>query len=297
MGGSSSSQTPVTQQTTQTRDPWGPSQPFLLGAMNSAQNLYNTNTGFQPYTGNTQASLHDWLQQGLGAQYSQAAGSLGGTPGVNAARARGTELINSYGLSPELQNLYNRTSTQDNPYLQGVINQQVGQANAAASGMGRYGSGAHDAAIAQAIAPTLSQDYARRQQQAQSILESGLQRQGNWSQLMPALDEQMYVPAQHMAAVGQYYTDYGQRALDASIKQYNAQQAYPWEQLSRLNAIVGGAGGLGGTQVTTQPGASQPSTLNKILGGAAAGAGIGSMFAPGIGTGIGALGGGLLGLM
>ena len=54
---------------------------------------------------------------------------------------------------------------------------------------------------------------------------------------------------------------------------------------------------LGGTQITSSPGATQPSTLQRVLGGSLAGAGLGSSILPGIGTGIGAIGGGLLGLL
>jgi len=42
---------------------------------------------------------------------------------------------------------------------------------------------------------------------------------------------------------------------------------------------------------------NQPSSLQRILGGSLAGAGLGSAIFPGIGTGVGALGGGLLGMM
>lgn len=292
-----SSSQPVTQQTTQTRDPWSVAQPFLSSAMTQASFLQGNDVGYQPYPGQTVASQDPNLINSLQTMASIANQNLGGTPGVLASRNMGTQLINNYGLSPEMQNLYNKTSTQDNPYLQGVINQQVGQANAAASGMGRYGSGAHDAAIAQAIAPTLSQDYARRQQQAQDILTGGLQRQGQWAQIIPSLDQAQYAPAQVLGAVGQGITDYQQQNLDAAIKLWNAQQARPWEQLSRLNAIAGQAGSLGGTQVTTQPGATQPTSLQRLFGGALAGAGLGSAIAPGVGTAVGAGAGGLLGLL
>ena len=53
----SSSQQPVTQQTTQTKDPWSAAQPFLREGMENAQNLYTYGTGYQPYTGQTQADL------------------------------------------------------------------------------------------------------------------------------------------------------------------------------------------------------------------------------------------------
>jgi hypothetical protein len=295
--GSSGGQTPVTQQTTQTKDPWGVAQPFLTQAMQQAQNLYVNGVGYQPYTGQTQAPLDPNLTSSLNSIAGIANSQLGGTAGVNAARNMGTGLINSYGLSPEMQNLYNEASTQDNPFLQGAINQQVGRANAAASGMGRYGSGAHDAAIAQAISPIMAQDYARRQQQRQDILTGGLTRQGQWAQNMPALDVAQYAPAQMLGNVGQFYQDRAQQELANQIKQYNAQQAYPWEQLARYNAILGQAGGLGGSQVTVSPGATQPSTTQRLFGGALAGAGLGASIGGLPGAGIGAVGGGLLGLL
>ena len=55
--GSSSSQTPVTQQTQQTKDPWVPAQPYLQQAMGAAGTLFNDKQGYQPYTGATQAPL------------------------------------------------------------------------------------------------------------------------------------------------------------------------------------------------------------------------------------------------
>jgi hypothetical protein len=172
------------------------------------------------------------------------------------------------------------------------------------SGSGRYGSGSHDAAIAAAIAPTLAQDYAQRQQlQMQAtgamgdIYSQGLQRAGQASQLIPTLDEARYGSAAHLMDLGQQQRSYDQALLDQQLKIWNAQQALPWESLQRYAALAQGAGGLGGTQITSSPGATQPSSTQRILGGALAGAGLGSAIFPGVGTGIGALGGGLLGMM
>ena len=291
----SSGQQPVTQQTTQSRDPWTAAQPTLIDALTNAGNYRANSIGYQPYTGQTQADINPYLGQGLASMAELSHENQFGTPGVQAGQALGLQQMQNYGLTPELQTLLQQQQGQNNPYLQGAINQQVGQANAAASGMGRYGSGAHDAAIAQAIAPIMSQDYARRQQQQQDIMQSGLQRAGQWAQEMPTLDQAQYAPSQMMAQVGQYYQDRNQAQLNDQIKLYNAQQAYPWEQLARENAIAGQAGGLGGTQVTSTP-IQQPSLLQSGLGGAAAGAGIGSIFgAPGAAAG--GIGGGLLGLL
>jgi len=132
----------------------------------------------------------------------------------------------------------------------------------------------------------------------QGIAEGGLQRAGQWAQLMPTLDEARLAGAQGLSNIGQFYQERDQKTIDDQIKTYNAQQARPWEQLARWNAIVGGAGGLGGTMSGTQTTPiNNPSTLQKLFGGAAAGAGIGGSFGGPAGAGIGALGGGLLGLL
>ena len=81
------------------------------------------------------------------------------------------------------------------------------------------------------------------------------------------------------------------------IKHYDAPQAWPWEQLGRYNAIIGGAGGLGGTtaSTTTMP-QNSPSTMQRLLGGGFAGAGVGASFGGPPGAAIGAGLGGLASL-
>jgi len=279
--GSSGGQTPVTQQTTQTKDPWSFAQPHLQNVMNSAQTYFQGDVGYQPYAGQTQAGLDPLTTQAMGAQQGIATGSLGGTEGVNAARQLGLQQIQGAG--------------QQNPYLQSILdtsNRRIGdRINSSMSGAGRYGSGQHTDVMARALAesanPVLAEDY-----------NQGLQRAGQWAQLMPTLDQAQYAPAQSLMALGQYNQERAQNQINDQIKLYNAQQARPWEQVARYNAIAGGAGALGGTQFGTQTTPiNNPSTLQKLLGGAAAGAGIGGSFGGPAGAGIGALGGGLLGMM
>lgn len=293
--GSSSSQQPV--QTTQVSDPWSGAQPHLQLAMQDAQNLVNSNTGYQPYMGQMVADTSPYFNTGWQAAYNIAApdSAAGGSPGLKAAQGLATNMLQNQGLSPELKSLYQQAQGDQNPYLEGVIRQQVNAANAAASAGGRYGSGGHDAAITQAMSPTLAQDYARRQQQMQDIATGGLQRAGQFAQLQPTLDQAKYSGADMLMGLGQFYNDRAQQQLSGQIQQYNAQQAYPWEQLQRYNAVIQGAGGLGGTKVTTSPSTAAPLS-NRILGGAIAGGGLGSMFGlPGAAVGAGA--GGLLGLL
>ena len=278
---SSGGQTPVTQQTTQTKDPWAPAQPNLQQSLNISRYYSDNDVGYQPYTGQTQAGLDPNFTQGAQSLASMYGSELAGSAGVNAARQLGLQQIQDAGGT--------------NPYLEGILNTSnrriSDKINSSMSGAGRYGSGAHTDVAARAMAeaanPILAEDYSQ-----------GLQRAGQWAQWMPTLDEARLAPAQGLMNLGQFYNERAQNQLNDQIKLYNAQQARPWEQVARLNAIAGWAGGLGGTQFGTQTTPiNQPSTLQKLFGGAAAGAGIGGSFGGPVGAGVGALGGGLLGLL
>ena len=280
---SSGGQQPVTQQTQQTRDPWAPAQSNLQQGLNYSRGLFDSDIGYQPYTGPTQAALDPNFTTGANSLVSMLTpdAAAGGTAGINAARQLGLQQIQEAGGT--------------NPYLEGILNTSnrriSDKINSSMSGAGRYGSGQHTDVAARAMAeaadPILAQDYTQ-----------GLQRAGQWAQLMPTLDAARMAPAQSLMGLGQYYNERSQKALDDQIKLFNAQQARPWEQVARLNAIAGGAGGLGGTQFGTQTTPiNQPSTMQKLFGGAAAGAGIGGSFGGPVGAGIGAVGGGLLGLL
>jgi hypothetical protein len=279
---SSGGQTPVTQQTQQTRDPWAPAQNNLQQSLNLSRYYSDNDVGYQPYTGQTQAGLDPNFTTGAqGLAYMMTPEAYTGSAGVNAARQLGLQQIQDAGGT--------------NPYLEGLLNTSnrriSDKINSSMSGAGRYGSGAHTDVAARAMAeaanPILAEDYSQ-----------GLQRAGQWAQLMPTLDAARMAPAQSLMGLGQYYNERSQKALDDQIKLFNAQQARPWEQVARLNAIAGGAGGLGGTQFGTQTTPiNQPSTMQKLFGGAAAGAGIGGSFGGPVGAGIGAVGGGLLGLL
>jgi hypothetical protein len=318
---SSGATSPVVTQT-QTRDPWSGVQPYLSGMYQTADVMRAQNQGYTPYTGPTQAALDPYAQAGLGnllnmgSYYSQA-----GVPGIADAQNLGDYVINQQGITPgiqqsisglgqagnQYQQIYNQNIGTQNPYLQDVIDQQMNQVQSAMSGAGRYGSGDYTAGIARAIAPTLAQDYMARQQLAEQatgglaqtyqqqagLYNQGLQQAGQWAQAEPGFYQASLAPMQTELAAGDILGQRAQNDLNAQIAQYNAQQAYPWQQLEREAAILAGAGQLGGTQVTAQTPQQAP-TLQRLLGGALVGGGLGSSFGP-VGTGVGALGGAGLG--
>lgn len=325
---SGGSQQPVT--TTQTSDPWAGAQPHMRELMENAQGYFQTGTGYQPYSGQTQATPNPALTMGEATASGMAQGSLGGTPNVIAAQGLAGGMIGSQGISPgqwgslvNMKNsesmyadLYNRAKDAENPYLLATIagndRRIADRVNSAMSGAGRYGSGAHTDVLARSLAeaanPILAQDYQSRQAQqmaatqgyqgvqgqAADIYSGGLARAGQFAQLAPGLDEATFANTGRLMGLGQQATARDQATLNDQINLYNAQQSYPWEQLARYSGIVGGMGGLGGTRITSAPPPYQASSLQRGLGGALAGAGAGSIFgAPG--AAIGGIGGGLAG--
>ena len=315
MGGSSS-QAP-TQTSQATADPWSGVQPALSTLYSNTLGQFTNDVGYHPYGGNLQAPLNSALNTGLASEYNLGIANQYGTPGVNDARALGDSLLKSGGLNAGQQGVaanygqvFAQNAGEQNPYLLGTIaaqNRQIAdKVNSSMSGAGRYGSGAHTdvlgRSLAEAADPILAQDYAQRQQTSLAALQGqgniynqGQDTAGKWAQLMPALDEAQYAPAYHMQNYGKFFQDRAQQDVANQVATWNAQEARTWEQAARLANILSGAGGLGGTKVTTQN-AYQPTTLQKIGGGAIAGAGLGSMFGP-VGAGVGAAGGGLLGLL
>jgi hypothetical protein len=312
---------PITTQT-QTRDPWAASQPYLQQAMGSAAGMWQGNQGYTPYQGPTVAPIQPAMQAGLDMVQNVAQGQQGTyVPQLFGLMNQAANIAGAQGITPgiqsalgtvgqagqQYQDIYNQNVGTQNPYLQDAINRQINQVNSAMSGAGRYGSGDYEAGIAQAIAPTLAQDYMARQQLAQQatgglgqtgasaadIYGRGLSQAGQYAQMIPGLAQAQYLPAQMQMGAGDWLQNYQQQALQGQIAEYNAVEAYPWQQLQRANAIFGGTGALGGTQITAATPQQAPA-LQRLLGGALVGGGLGSAFGP-VGTGVGALGGAGLG--
>lgn len=303
-------------------------------ALNSMQNLAQSQLGGSPQLQNARASIGSLLGgvdpltgqrggEGLTPSQIWTVTQMQNMPG---------QFQNLAGLGQQnytaLGNYAAGQAGAQNPYLQDIINannrQISDRVNAAVSGAGRYGSGAQTNVLTRALAesanPILAQDYEARmgrqlqalgqQQGALGQIGAATQgQQGAWgniadvygqganrmlqaSQMIPGLDQAQYAPAQALAGVGDYYSSRSQNDINNFMNWYNASQARPWENLARYNAIIGGAGGLGGTK--TQAVQNSISPGQRALGGAVAGAGLGSAFGP-IGTGLGALGGGALG--
>lgn len=247
-----------------------------------------------PWDINTQHAMGDIAQNavkntyggGLSGQYQKIINNGGRTGGQQNAANIYAAIGNGDGFTPEQRNAIQNTKSLANaswavsPELQKIIDQtnadantNVGLANSAA---GRYGSGLGNGAIADAVSKNTNNllysdlnNFQTRKDAANSNLYSmgqgGLANRMNAFNALGALDQQafgnlgaaytgMQAPAQALMQVGGMNEDLATRQLNDKLRIFDAQQNKPWEQLSRLNAIASGAGQLGGTQTTSQPG-------------------------------------------
>jgi hypothetical protein len=288
----------------QKTEPWDQQKPYLIDIFQQSQNMYNSGA-LAPdyYAGNTVAPQSQWTQNALQMQADRA---MNGSASIDTALAgmdnitSGNALANNAGL-----NALNQMTTAVNPYMTALYEDAAGQANAQIdsgfSGAGRYGSGAHENAKADAMADLSAQMYShaydqqlQAAQQAGSLYNTGIGQQvvaGNTAQ---QLANQAYTDAAALSEAGGVKDDYQQQLINADIDRYNYESQQPLTALSNYNQLIQGS--YGGTSTTTGQQRNNGSTLGNMLGGGLTGASIGSMFGP-IGTGVGAVAGGLLGLL
>lgn len=273
------------------------------GVFPEAARLY-TSGGLAPeyYSGQTVSDLSGYTRQALQMQADRA---MNGDAGINAARQAmqdiedGTALQNNSGL-----NTLNAMSSAVNPYSDALYNranqQALSQINGNFSKAGRYGSGAHENAVADASQNLANQFYSNAyNQQLQAAQAAGqMYNQGIGQQIMGAgqaqnLGNQAYTDAAALSEAGGVLEDYQQELLNAAKDKYDYEAQRPLLALQNYNALV--QGDYGGSSSSSTSGTTSRSRLGNVAGGAMAGAGLGSSFGP-MGTLAGAIGGGLLGL-
>lgn len=109
--------------------------------------------------------------------------------------------------------------------------------------------------------------------------------------LLPQTQQASLAPALTTSGVGDVRQALGQQQLDANVSGYNYDQLAPFLQSKEIMSLLQG---LPGGSVTSTASVPQKNQTTAALGGAASGATLGSMFGP-VGTGVGAIGGGLAG--
>lgn len=211
-----------------------------------------------------------------------------------------------------LQTLNKMASASDsNPYLDAMYNRANNKAqaslNANFSKAGRYGSGAHEAASADAANNLATQLYGEAydsdQNRRLSAAEGAgqLYNQGVGQQILGAnaaqsLGNQAYTDSAALSEAGGIMDDYNQQKINADIDRYNYNAQRPLSALSAYNQLI--QGNYGGTSTSTGKQSGGSNTLGNVAGGALAGGGIASLLGasnPWIAAASGL--GGLLGLL
>jgi hypothetical protein len=158
-----------------------------------------------------------------------------------------------------------------NPLQSAAFKPVVDQVAAQFAGAGRYGSGAQQGAVASALAPMAYQAQQDAIAQAPAAYEFGFR------------------DLQKLAEVGAAREGQSQAELEADMARFQFEQESPLNALANYMSIIQG-GTVGGEK--SQPVYRQP--IGSALSGALGGAQLGGMFGA---PGLGAIGGGLAGLL
>lgn len=252
------------QTTTQSSAPWSGAQPALTQAVGGAQNLYNSGVGSQVYTGSTVVPWASQTTQAMGNIQKNANANVGG----RGLSGQYQGVIDSGGFNSAQQGALDNTRSLANssysvsPELQKVLDAQAAKVgdsvNLNASAAGRYGSGANQTLLAKNVGDltnsTIFNDYSnwqgRRDAANSNLFNMGQQGFNNLGAAYTGLN----APNQDLMNIGAMNEDLATRYKNDELRIFNEAQNKPWEQLGRLNAIATGAGSMGGTQTTTQPG-------------------------------------------
>lgn len=286
--GSSGGQTTTTRTTA---EPWKAVQPYYKQAFTDATAQYRRgapgyypNNTVTPLSGNTLSAL-DW----------QADRARAGSPLTEAAQGQLTNTMRGDYLDA------------GNPHFQGAVQAAIRPiteqfteviapgVDSAFSAAGRYGSNP-ESAHAQAM-QRANEGYLRSVGDVSSNMAYQNYNDERMNQIRgmlfaPELAQQDYFDISQLGAAGNSLDAYNQQLINADIAKYNYTQNAPLDWIGNYMGLLGNAP-WGQTTTQQQP---APNAFTTGIGGALAGAGIGSAFGP-WGAGIGGLAGGGLGLL
>ena len=334
MGSSGGSSTTTT---VQKADPWSGQQPYLKDVFSQASHLYHSGA-LSPdfYPGQTVAEQSPWSSQAMQMQADRA---LAGSASVQAAQSAVDGIVSGQALAGTGLGVLEGLASRDvnagnsglaalegmaqarNPWLDTLYEDASREALSVLDGSfsraGRYGSGAHAAAQADAATGLASQMYgaAYEQQmqaaaQAASAYNAGLGQQigaaqaagqlygaGVGQQISAAamaqnLANQGYTDAAALSEAGALQESYAQRLLNAEIDRWNYDQQKELAALNAYSQLI--QGDYGSTTTTTGKQEAETSRLGGFASGAAAGASMGASIGGPWGALIGGIGGGLL---
>ena len=300
--------------------PWEGQQPYLQDVFERSHQMMMSGE-FAPayYPGQTVAGQSPYTLNAYGIVNGQAGsgdnayGSMG-----NALNTTNNVMQNAITGNQGLTNLnrvgdtnagntglqaLNKMTNAVNPYSQQLLNQAIGQQTSQLNGnfsqAGRYGSGAHENAVADAATNLTNNFYAdaydKQMQAANSasqayntgvgnniaamndaagVYNNALQAQNQAALNAKDLYNQRYTDAQWLSDIGANQENYNQAKIDADIDRYNYNAQRPLTALSNYNQLIQGT--YGGTTTSTGKTGYTGSALGSAVGGATAAASLAS---------------------
>lgn len=254
MGDSTQTQTSTTQS-----QPWPEAQPYIKGALGDAKRLYGSGIGSQVYTGSTVVPFSQQTMQGMNAIQGQANQNMGGQGLSGISQG----MVGSGGFTqPQMDSMSYLSKAGTNPfdlsgnaayqaYRTDALNDVQDRVNMNASAMGRYGSGQHTSNLVSELSKAGNQMDLAQMGRLDGLNSQRFNAgQTGFENLDPA-----YTLGQRgvndFMSVGSMYEDLAGRTMNDQMRIFNETQSKPWQNLAQYNAIVNGAGALGGSGTTT----------------------------------------------
>lgn len=224
-----------TQTVSSSSAPWAPTQPGLQKGITDLTKLYDSGGLMLDYfPQSTVAPLAPERQQAWSMIANRA---QTGSPLNDQAKGYFSDVMGGKYLNA------------DAPGMSGVLQSIRDNVNANFAKGGRYGSGYHDRAVTEGVAPVIYDNYTR---------ERGMMDQA--ARFAPGLAAADYADADRLAGVGEERQAYAQDVTNDNVNRWN------WDEKKKINAIqllmsmLGGPSG--GTTTSTQP---KPAGNNNLL--------------------------------
>lgn len=235
---------------------------------------------FEQYGGQRIADMTP--EQNLGLDFT-AARAMQGSPLMRETQNQAMQTARGDFLRPE-----------SNPYLRQNVNTALGdvqtRVNSQFNRPGAFGGSAHQELLTRNLSDTAAQMYGANFANERTNQQRAMA-------FAPQLAETDFRDAQALLGVGDIRRENAQDMLNLNYENFLAQQQWPYQQINFAGDVLARSMGGGGTSTSTAPNPFRSNRAAGALGGAAAGAGLGSMLALSNPATAGlAIGGGLLGL-
>lgn len=142
----------------------------------------------------------------------------------------------------------------DAPGMDAVLRKARDSVNANYALGGRYGSGAHDAAVTEATAPLIYDNYMRER----ALMDEA-------ARIAPSIAQTDYFDAQQLGRVGEDRQAYAQDLTNDEVARFNWDEKKKFNALQLLMGMLSGTGG-GQTVATAPAPANNSSSLLDFLG-------------------------------